>query len=172
MAKLTITMFLFFGLLSCGLPSAPAALFRIEMVSSDEAPASASGKEDPRWETFTLVGVSMLKADGSETYTLYDGADAKSAKIVNRPQLIYQKNMDAMTGMDMSAVSLTFDTAFKAGTDKRGELDGTLSSGVVTLEKDFTFKEGQTRTLNVRVNWGNTVADTTLQEPTIVLDFP
>lgn len=172
MLKLTITILFACLFSACGLTETPAATFRIEMLASAEVPETATGDKDPRWETFTLTGVSMASADGSENYELYDGTDAKEAKIVNRPQLIYQKNIDSMAGMEMSAVSVSFDTALAAGSDGHDDLAATLSTGAFTLTEDFTIEEGQTRTLQVLVKWGKTVSDTTLQEPAIALDFP
>lgn len=157
---------------ACGLSTDTTQYLSIQMYGVSEAPASAAGNASPVWQNYSLTKVDMMNADGSEATTLFDdAASPKTAKIVNRPQLIYQKDVTDLAGNDYSAIQLTFDTAVTGGSKNSSDHTFTLTTGVQTLTQNFTIEDGKDKTLTVQLRWLNTVQDTTMQEPEFSLTF-
>lgn len=170
-SKLTITI-LFFVLTGCGLTAENKQYFILQMMGLGEAPASAAGNASPQWQTHTLFGVEFLSEDGTETTTLFSNADEpRVAKIANRPQIIFSKDVSELKNTTYSAVSLRFSTSVTGASKNKQDHTLTMSQDTFTLTENFTLEEGQDKTLLVALKWMNTVSGDTMQEPEFVLEF-
>src|SRR5687768_8101081 len=75
------------GLAACGTTELDlGATLVVAMYGAFEAPADAAGTAEPKFANFTLLDVTMTKADG-EVVDLYDD-DPYEARIINRSQII------------------------------------------------------------------------------------
>lgn len=168
--KLTITSLLF--LTGCGLTGETKQYFILEMMGVGEAPATATGDTSPKWQQHTLFGVELLSQDGTENTTLFsDTENPRVAKIANRPQIIYSKDVSAQKNTTFSAVNVKFSTTVTGASKNSEDHTLTMAKDTFTLTEEFTLEEGKDKTLMVEVKWLNTVSGDTMQEPEFVLEF-
>lgn len=138
---------------------------KIEMYGVNVAPEGAAGDITPKWQSYTLTGVTFTSEDGSEVSTLYDGTDPQTYRIVNRAQLIYTKDITDLAGTTFSDATITFEAAVTGGSSESEDHSFTLSAPSLSVGVPFTIDEGKNRTLVIQIQWKNTVSGETMSEP-------
>jgi hypothetical protein len=132
----------------------------VEMYGIFEAPSSAEGDSAPRWQTYLLDEVrATYEADdraGVESVVLKSNLD-RTLKILDRPQIIYEKDLSKYDGKRFRSITLIFDpTVVIAGIEKSNH-ELTLSSGEIVWEGAKKFNEAKGFDLTIKVQWNNTV---------------
>ena len=143
----------------------------VEMYGVPQTPAGASGTEDPRYEIYTLSGVEFSDSDGNLT-TLYSGADAAEVRIVNRPQIIYSKDIADLNGNTYASAKLTFNaTVSAASKTNTDELSFSLTNPSPQHSATFKVEEGKGLVIITKVKWKNTASDGAFSEPELSLSI-
>ena len=169
---LTITTILGIGpfVASCSTATTTVTqIFKIEMLGVPETPTVAEGTEDPRYLNFTLIGVTFSDKDGTVT-TLYDGTDAVEAKIVNRGQIVYSKDVASLSGNSYTSATVTFNPTVSGGSKSNSDdVSFTLTNPTATMATAFKIEEGKGSVFVLKVKWKNTAAEGTITEPALSL---
>jgi hypothetical protein len=128
-----------------------------------DAPSSAEGDSAPRWQTYLLDEVrATYQTKTGETWGPAESVVLKSSldrtlKILDRPQIIYEKDLSKYDGKRFRSITLIFDpTVVIAGIEKSNH-ELTLSSGEIAWEGAKTFNEAKGFDLTIKVQWNNTV---------------
>lgn len=163
--KHTITSLFALGmaatLSACGVSLDSESVMRIEMYGSSTVPASATGDKNPSFQNYILKSIGLVSAAG--TTNLLDSED--SYKIIDRAQLLYEKDMSNFKGNEYTGISITFGPAVTGGNAKQSDLSFTLSNETISLVKTFTIQSAKSITFSIEAHWGNTLADGVMTEP-------
>lgn len=173
--KLTITKLLLTGALAwvltgCGALTSDQVL-TVEMYGVSKAPASATGDQDPHSETFQLLSVILIDADGTTLTKLFDNEEERIFQIIDRSQIIYSKKIADLEGKSYSGIRVEFDPTVEA-TEKSNTASFTMASPKLELSQAFKIEKAKSVGLVIKANWGNTMSDGAVTEPEYVLSIP
>lgn len=167
--KLTITDRLLGSLLALLLLPACGSLtsdqeLTVEMYGMSKTPENAAGDRDPQFQIYQLTQIDLVSTDGTLT-NFFDGVEEKIFRIVDREQLIYSQKIDDLVGNSYSGIQIAFAPLVTGGESGSDAYEFTLSSPALTLSQEFTVEKAKSRTLIIKINWGNTLSDTAMTEP-------
>lgn len=168
--KVVLAITLSHVLSSCGVDTEIEQNFHIVMFGVLTSPQGVTGDEDPIWQKYTLQSVSFTSDDGNEETSLYSGENATVKRIVDRPQIIYEKDIALLNGKSFSKATVTFDSSVVGAFGDKENYQIVLTNPTLTLNKTFTVEDGKGLDLEIKVNWKNTVNDSTMSEPSFELD--
>ncbi|HET9237202.1 MAG TPA: hypothetical protein VFO10_08120 [Oligoflexus sp.] len=171
--KLTITNFLAvwaagLGLSGCGGLSSEQ-LLSVEMYGVSKMPEGATGTRDPKFQIYQLLKVDIVSEDGATTTNLFDNEEEKIFRIVDREQLIYSKKITDLVDTSYGSMLLTFAPEVTGGDSEENTLAFTLANPVLTLTQPFAIEKAKDIAVIIKMNWGNTLTDEAMTEPTFVL---
>lgn len=172
--KLTITNFLLSSvwallLSGCGGFSTDQ-LLSVEMYGVGKSPATATGTRDPKFQTYQLLKVDLISEDGTTPTNLFDGEEEKIFRIVDREQLIFTKEISDLEDNSYGSIQLTFAPEVTGG-EGDGALSFTLSNPVLSLTQAFAVEKAKDLTLQIKINWANTLSDEAMTEPEYALSL-
>lgn len=167
LAILTITTLLSL-LQGCGFTTGDQFLY-VQMYGVAQAADDAAGDVSPKWQEYYLSSVVLLSEDGSTATTLSEDADAKTYRIVNRPQIIFTYDMSSESGNTYSGAEVTFDAAVTGESKNADNHSFSLTNTTLTLSEVFTIEESKGVDMLIKVRWKNTVSGSTMTEPTFTL---
>lgn len=170
--KLTITnmlgLFALLPLLGCGAVLDSGSVMRVEMYGTLSIPDSASGDSNPSFQSYVLKQIALTTAGGATT--LVDTEE--SFKIIDRAQLLFEKDMSNFEGNDYTGISVSFDPEVVGGNAKQPELTFTLNNPQLTYTQAFSIEAAKTITFTIQAHWGNTLADGVMTEPEFEINGP
>lgn len=163
--KLTITKtfacaILLAALSGCGAFSDETKL-EIQMYGIARAPETATGDRDPQFQTYEFTSISLLSAEGD--FDLLE--EAESFKIVDRPQIILDKDMNEQIGKAYTGINVVLSPDVVGGDSQAPELSFTLSNPTLALEQAIDIEEGKSKTITVKLIWANTIGSEAMTEP-------
>ena len=141
-------------------------IFSIQIFGVSISPDGATGNEDPTWQKYTLTGVSFLSQNGAEATALYDGADAAEAQVVDRPQIIYSKDVSAYDSQTFAGITATFAADIVGAFGKKEDYTFTMPQPTLQHDEVFKIEAGKSLDLIVKIDWKNTVGDEGMSLPT------
>ena len=151
-------------LVQCGIDS--DQFINIEMYGVYTSPADATGNGTPQSLVMNLTGVTLLNSDGVQETVLYSG-DPIELTIVDRAQLIYQKDMADFEDSTYLQVTATFDVSYQANVKDVGAVSDTLTSGTITYSGAYTVETGKSETFSIKAFWQNILTDSAItSDPT------
>jgi hypothetical protein len=118
--------------------------------------APATGNNDPKNETFTLSGLSLLDAEGT-TIDLFEGSTATEYIIVNRNQIIFEADLSDHKDTVISSATVSFSAAVTASSPAKEDLSITLPQTDYVHTETWTVTSAIDKRLMLYVQWKNTV---------------
>ncbi|SMF76232.1 hypothetical protein [Pseudobacteriovorax antillogorgiicola] len=141
----------------------------IEMYGVYTSPTDAAGDTTPQSLEVELTSVALLNASGNEQTVLYSG-DPVELTVVDRSQLIYQKDLADYQDSTFIQTIVTFNTSYIANVKDLDPVTDELSTGTVVSEDSFVVETGKSVTFSLKVSWQNTVLGTeVVTDPTFEL---
>lgn len=137
----------------------------------DEPSVKPSGDSNPHWLKYTINGISLINSDTSETTVVYDGIDPKEAIIINRPQIIFSKDISDLNGNSYTQATFSFTEELKGQTSESRDFTISMASTILSHTEAITVEEGRGLTFDIRLKWKNTVSATTEQEPEYIISY-
>lgn len=166
--RLLITLALSIALGSCDQVKT-THLISFEMYGVQVAPDTASGDESPLNQTYTIEEVSFISSDGSTEKVLLSSANQKEYVIVARRQIIFSVESKELDGESFSSVVVKFSPTVTGENYDDNIMTTTLSNPSYTLTEDFSVNSTDDIVFSIKVQWANTVQDTVMSEPNLVL---
>ena len=153
----------------CGVSLDSTQTITIEMYGVSVTPTGAAGTSDPLYQNYTLAAVSFIDADGG-TATLSSAEDLVETKVVNRPIIIFNKDISGLAGNTYAQLTVQFNAAVTGGSKVNDTGSFTMTSDTVTLAKEITVETGKSQTYYLQIQWRSTVDDNgTMSVPEFVL---
>ena len=132
----------------------------IEMYGVFESPAGAEGDTIPKWQTYLIEGVTLHLAAtdtaDAEDVALYTG-DPTALKILDRPQIVFEKDLTSHDGKVISGITVSFDPIIVVAGPEKSDHEVTLDTGDLTLTATKTIDKTKGLDLFIKVRWRNTV---------------
>ena len=138
------------------------------MRGSDTAVEGATGDQSPQYQVYTLSSITA-NVDTKDV-SLWKAADYPNDKeftIIEREQELASIAIKDYSGKVFTSVSFTFDASIKAAAKEANPINGELTTTTVTYSTPLTLAEGRNYTLTLTADWGNTIANSTLEQPAI-----
>jgi hypothetical protein len=136
------------------------------MLGTLVAPEGTEGNRDPVWQEYTLEGI-FLSPDPASTdaLSLYSD-DPKAFKIIDRPQVIYKREIDA-TWVDekFDSIVVHFSPTVMAAGLYADDYSIELPDGDVKFTDGFTVEKGQGILATINVQWKNTILRDEASDP-------
>jgi hypothetical protein len=171
--KLTITKFLLLGSISAGCGSlVEDQVLDIEMYGVAKTPTGAIGDDDPEFQEYRLLQVSFVNADGATFTTLFNNEDERTFRIIDRPQIIFSKDISELEGQSYAGLQVVFDPGVTGGDQKRPELSFTMSQPSQQLNEALTIEKAKSLEVQIKLNWANTLSEAGMSEPTLEISRP
>lgn len=167
LSKLCFYLICVASLLSCSVSSIDPYL-TITMRGSDTAVEGATGDQSPQYQVYTLSSITA-NVDTKDV-SLWKAADYPNDKeftIIEREQELASIAIKDYSGKVFTSVSFTFDASIKAAAKEANPINGELTTTTVTYSTPLTLAEGRNYTLTLTADWGNTIANSTLEQPAI-----
>lgn len=159
-------------LVGCGQTLSTDETLTVVMYGVFESPADATGNVEPRSQSYSLTGVSLLNADGTATSVMTE-TDPKSLKIINRAQIIEEASLHAYVGTTFTGIRVTFAEALTGAGKYEPAMATTLTTTDLDLVETVAVESASTFRLKVKVQWKNTVTrDETVTPPTEEMTAP
>jgi hypothetical protein len=171
-AKSTLSKLFFFltgvpNLLSCSVSSLDPYL-RITMRGSNTAVEGATGDQSPQYQVYTLSSISAnIDAKDVSLWKAADYPDDKEFTIIEREQELASIAIKDYAGKVFTSVSFTFDGGIEAAAKGGSPITAELTTATITYDTPLTLAEGRNYTLTLTADWGNTIANSTLEQPAI-----
>lgn len=149
----------------------------VAMQGTFEAPPAADGNSEPRALTFTILGLTMTRDDGTVDDLFADETEPKEVRIINRPQIVYEPEVHDYVDVTYTKLTLTLDASATAKGKYEDEIAVTLAQPVAEFVDTFTVEKAKSMRLDLSVQWKNTVSrdddekTETMTSPTFVLDL-
>ena len=140
-------------------------IFNIHIFGTSVAPDGATGNKDPIWQKYTLTGVSFLNTDSTDATVLYDGLKAAETTVVDRPQIIYSKDIGTYNAKSFAGITASFTPTVTGAHDKKVDYTFTLPSPTMQISQAFKVETGKGLDLTITINWKNTVSGDTMEPP-------
>ncbi|MBF0443283.1 MAG: hypothetical protein HQK54_15345 [Oligoflexales bacterium] len=137
---------------------------KVTMYGIATSPASAEGTIDPIWQEYTLRAINFLGSDETTNYNVYSGENAEVKRIVNRPQLIFEKDIADINKTSFSWFTLTFDGAVPGASQKSETLTATLADPNLKKKSDFQVTDGKGLEITILIHWKNTISEAGLMQ--------
>jgi hypothetical protein len=141
------------------------------MYGVSKSPDGATGTRDPKFQIYELLKVDIVSEDGATSTNLFDGEEQQIFRIVDREQLIYSKKIKELVGNSYSSVQLSFAPEVSGGDSEDKALTFNLSNPILTLPQSFAVTKAKSLTLQIKINWGNTLSDEAMTEPQYTLSM-
>ena len=158
-------MFIWFFLTNCSTSVDTSQNFIVQMFGTSQTPDGAAGDKSPISQNYTLTGINLTGEDGSSVTTLFSGETTTERKIVNRPQIIFSKDIETLKNTTFSSLTLSFSPTITGTSANSQDHTFTMQSPDVTLTQALTVEEGEDVLVYLKVQWKNTVLDTAMSEP-------
>ena len=175
--KLTITRLAQLGYLIAHLASCNSAvtqdqLLTIEMYGVTKAASTALGDKNPNFQSYQLLAVDFLSADGSSKTNLFNNEDDRTFVIVERQQIIFAKKISELVGVTYSAIQVTFHPTVKGGRDESPDNSFNMTNPILSLTTPLVVATGKSLDMVIKINWGNTLSDAGMSEPDYLFTGP
>lgn len=163
---LLVSFPLIFGLLSLGGCDVDIGkqTFKLQMLGVEAPAEGASGDASPKSLTYTLTGIRFTAEDGGSDLNFELKDPEKTYRIVNRPQILFAKDLTVDEETSYQNATLTFGSAVTGETTGGGELSFTMANPSLVSEA-FSLKKGRDLNIIIKVNWQNTVSGDSITEP-------
>jgi hypothetical protein len=158
------------ALTGCGTSLTVKSTLVVAMYGVFVAPADAAGDSEPKYQDYTLEGVTLTAEDGTETELYSD--DPKDLRIVSRSQIIHEADVSDHEDDAFTKIAVTFAPDISGEGTTGDELTTTLAVPTATLETPFTIEQGKERRLKIAVQWKNTVTYDSEQDPAETMSPP
>lgn len=170
MQILTITIFSALCL-ACGAVSTDQVL-KVTMYGVSKAPAQAAGDREPDFLSFQLNDVQLLgKSGAGPTDLLIDEEEPKVYRIIDRPQVIFEKAIADLEGESFDGIVLRFAATVEGGDSQASSLSFTMANPDISLNQELLVEKAENLECTIKLNWGNTLTDESLGEPDYNISF-
>lgn len=158
------------GLSGCGMTTTTLTNtnLTVEMYGVFQTPAGAQGDSVPKWQTYALEQVTLHLTAGDED--LITDTDPTSVKILDRPQIIFEKSLSKYDDEPMTGITVSFDPVVVVEGQEKSNHALTLDSGDLALDASKTIDAAKGLDLKIKVAWRNTV-DTSGTETVTAPEF-
>ncbi len=165
--KLTITKLIFGSLLvtACGSLDSDQTL-QIQMYGSSTVATGATGDGEPDELVYQLTEVSLISTDGATLSTLFANEEEKIFRIIDRAQVIYSTTISDLVGTSYSGLRITFASAVTGSNEKYKDLSFTMAQPTLILTETIAIEKARSLVFNSKANWGDTITDGQITEPT------
>ena len=138
------------------------------MRGSDTAVEGATGDQSPQYQVYTLSSITAnVDTKDVSLWKATDYPNDKEFTIIEREQELASIAIKDYAGKVFTSVSFTFDASIKAAAKEANPINGELTTTTVTYSTPLTLAEGRNYTLTLTADWGNTIANSTLEQPAI-----
>ena len=167
-----LAAFILSGTMGCGSSTKVGQqIFNVHIYGSAISPDGANGNKDPVWQKYTLTGVSFINAGGADATVMYDGTSPQTYQVVDRPQIIFSKNIKDYNAKSFAGITATFSPQITGAEGKKADYTFTLPSPTLELDQDFKIETGKGLDFSIQVQWKNTVNGDTMSAPAFDLSI-
>ena len=138
----------------CGINEIGEQKLQVFMYGVNQASTGATGSVAPRALNVTLNSISITDTDG--TPKVLDSAMSYNTNIINRQQIIFEKDIADLEGNSYTSATLNFASdAVIVG--KYNDLNTTLEDDVaeMVISDAFTIQPGQGVSVYIKIKWAN-----------------
>jgi hypothetical protein len=154
--KIFVTIIIASFVPSCQQPFDLTQYIRLRMEGTLIAPEGASGAYEPIFQDY-LFEALYFQGDDDELYTIFED-EAEVFRIIDRPQILLESEMlDELRERSYKGLIVKFYPLVLGASRYEDEHTITLESGDVLYENEFSLEKGRGLSIDIKVNWKNTV---------------
>lgn len=111
---------------------------------------------DPLWQEYVLTNVAF-DGTGGQVVLYNNSNNVESIRIVEREQLIYEKDISDLEDTVFSSVAITFKSTVVGAYDSKKDYTFTLTDPIISHAEEFTVETGKDLNVRIKVRWRKTV---------------
>lgn len=142
---------------ACGNPLEPKGqMLDLVVFGVYKAPEGAGGNFSPKFYEMTVQQISLHGVDG-ETIIFEPGRSGKDLRIIDRPQIVYSKDISDYEKMSFISATVVFDADVVVGGKYQSDYPLSLTSNSVSTTEPFTIGKSQGLRMTTKIEWRNTI---------------